>query len=529
MNGTDQHHIGGSERAISTPHDEDLGERFAPLEMSPDEFRHLGHQLIDRISELLAGLPEGLVTPGETPATVRAALGQAGLPRGGSSATSLLDNATSLLFDHSLFNGHPRFWGYVTSSPAPIGILADLLAAAVNQNVGAWSLAPMATEIEAQTVRWIAELLGYPTSCGGLLVSGGNMANFVGFLAARKARAGWDVRASGMAANPGGPLRAYASVETHTWLQKAADLFGLGTDAVRWIPTDARLRMDTAALRAAIRADQAAGEQPFLVIGTAGSVSTGAIDPLPELAAICQEHGLWFHVDGAYGAFVAALPDAPPDLLGLREADSVAVDPHKWLYAPLEAGCALVRDPRALLDTFSYHPPYYRFDESNESDEPPINFHEYGPQNSRGFRALKVWLGLQQAGRKGYVNMITADIALAESLHRHVAAVPGLEPRTQDLSITTFRYVPPDLAPGGEVVENYLNRVNTELLARLQAGGEAYVSNAMIDGAFLLRACVVNFRTREADVAALPGIVVRIGAEVDADLRPSLTPLVETI
>jgi glutamate/tyrosine decarboxylase-like PLP-dependent enzyme len=515
MNGPDQHHIGDG-RAMATTQNEGLGERFAPLEMSPDEFRVLGHQLVDRISEFLAGLPEGPVTPGESPASIRAALGRAGLPAAGSSAHALLDKAASLLFAHSLFNGHPRFWGYVTSSPAPIGILGDLLAAAVNQNVGAWSLAPMATEIEAQTVRWIAELLGYPTSCGGLLVSGGNMANFVGFLAARKARAGWDVRASGMAANPDGPLRAYASVETHTWLQKAADLFGLGTDAVRWIPTDARLRMDTVALRAAIRADQAAGEQPFLVIGTAGSVSTGAVDPLPELAAICREHGLWFHVDGAYGAFVAALPDAPPDLLGLREADSVAVDPHKWLYAPLEAGCALVRDPQALLDAFSYHPPYYRFDESDES---PINFHEYGPQNSRGFRALKVWLGLQQAGREGYVDLIAADIALARSLHRHVAACPGLEPRTQELSITTFRYVPPDLALGGEAVEDYLNRVNAELLTRLQAGGEAYVSNAVIDGTFLLRACVVNFRTREADMAALPGIVVRVGAQVDADLR----------
>lgn len=525
MNGHANPHLGSSVHATTT-RDEDLGERFSPLEMSPDEFRALGHHLIDRISAFLAGLPEGPVTPGESPTAVRAALGQAGLPVGGGSAHTLLDQATSLLFDHSLFNGHPRFWGYVTSSPAPIGILGDLLAAAVNQNVGGWALAPMATEIEAQTVRWIAELLGYPTSCGGLLVSGGNMANFVGFLAARKAKASWNVRASGMAANPGGPLRAYASEETHTWLQKAADLFGLGTDAVRWIPTDALLRMDPDALRAAIHADKAAGEQPFLVIGTAGSVSTGAVDPLPELAAICQEHGLWFHVDGAYGAFVAALPDAPMDLLGLREADSVAVDPHKWLYAPLEAGCALVRDPRVLHDAFSYHPPYYRFDESDES---LINFHEYGPQNSRGFRALKVWLGLQQAGREGYIEMIAADIALARSLHRHVAACPGLQPHTQELSITTFRYVPPDLAHGGEVVESYLNRINAELLARLQAGGEAFVSNAVIDGVFLLRACVVNFRTREADVAALPEIVVRVGAEVDAELRPSLTPMAETI
>ncbi len=498
-------------------HASESGERVAPLAMRPEEFRALGYHLVDRIAEFLAGLPERPVTPADSPATVRAALGGDGLPARGSDPGSLLEEATSLLFDHSLFNGHPRFAGYITSSPAPIGVLGDLLAAAVNQNVGGWALAPMATEIELQTVRWIAELMGYPTSCGGILVSGGNMANFVGFLAARRAKAGWDVRKAGMAANPGGPLRAYASAEAHTWMQKAADLFGLGTEALRWIPTDARLRMDPDALRDAIRADQEAGDRPFLVIGTAGSVSTGAIDPLPDLAAICQEHSLWFHVDGAYGGFAAVLPDAPPDLQGLREADSVAVDPHKWLYAPLEAGCTLVRDPRALLDAFSYHPPYYHLD---TADDAPINFYEYGPQNSRGFRALKVWLALRQAGREGYASMIAEDIALARSLHRHVAACPGLEPRTQDLSITTFRYVPPDLEPGDPVVDEYLNRLNTELLTRLQESGEAYVSNAVVDGAFLLRACVVNFRTTEADVAALPGIVVRIGSEVDHELRP---------
>lgn len=502
---------------MMAPRENDSGERFAPLAMHPDEFRALGHHLVDRIAEFLAGLPERPVTPADSPAAVRAALGGDGLPAHGGDPGLLLEEAASLLFDHSLFNGHPRFAGYITSSPAPIGVLGDLLAAAVNQNVGAWTIAPMATEIELQTVRWIAELMGYPTSCGGILVSGGNMANFVGFLAARKAKAGWDVRTAGMAANPGRPLRAYASGETHTWLQKAADLFGLGTEAIRWIPTDARLRMDPDALRDAIHADREAGDRPFLVIGTAGSVSTGAIDPLPELAAISREHGLWFHVDGAYGGFAAMLPDAPPDLLGLREADSVAVDPHKWLYAPLEAGCTLVRDPRALLDAFSYHPPYYHLD---TSDEAPVNFYEYGPHNSRGFRALKVWLALRHAGREGYAGMIAEDIALARSLHRHVAACPGLEPRTQDLSITTFRYVPPDLEPGDPAVDEYLNRLNTELLTRLQASGEAFISNAVIDGAFLLRACVVNFRTTEADMAALPGIVVRIGAEVDAELRP---------
>ena len=237
-----------------------------------------------------------------------------------------------------------------------------MLAAAVNPNVGAWKLAPMATEIEAQTVGWIAELIGYPTSCGGLLVSGGNLADFICFLAARTAKASWEVRKVGLRHETGRHLRVYTSSETHTWTQKAMDLFGLGTDSIRWISTDQRQRLDLTVLRQRIREDLAQGDQPFLVVGTAGSVSTGAIDPLPELAAICREYEMWFHVDGAYGAFAGVLPDVSSDLGGLTEADSIALDPHKWLYAPLEAGCVMVRDPKFLRETFSYHPSYYHFD-----------------------------------------------------------------------------------------------------------------------------------------------------------------------
>ena len=220
------------------------------------------------------------------------------LPEEGKDPDVLLRHAADLLFAHSLFNGHPRFYGYITSSAAPIGILADLLAAAVNANVGAWKLAPMATEMEVQVIRWLAEFIGYPADCGGLLLSGGNMANLTCFLAARVAQAGWDIRKQGVA---GGPrLCVYASQETHTWIQKAADLAGLGTEAIHWI--DARPSMDLAALEVRYRQDIAEGYQPFLVVGSAGTVSTGAVDPLPELAAFCQEHKLWFHVDGAYGA-----------------------------------------------------------------------------------------------------------------------------------------------------------------------------------------------------------------------------------
>jgi glutamate/tyrosine decarboxylase-like PLP-dependent enzyme len=255
-----------------------------------------------------------------------------------------------------------------------------------------------------------------------------------------------------------------------------------------------------------------------MVVGTAGTVSTGAVDPLRELAEISRANGLWFHVDGAYGAPAAVLPDAPDELHALALADSLAVDPHKWLYAPLEAGCVLVREAHRLSEAFGYTPAYYRFETRGE--EPPINYYELGLQNSRGFRALKVWLGLRQAGRDGYVRMIGDDCRLAEALHRTVAAHPELEAATLGLSIATFRYVPRDLRDAGAAAADYLNTLNETLLARLKTAGELFVTNAVLDGRFLLRACIVNFRTTEADVTAIPAIVARTGRAVDAELRP---------
>jgi glutamate/tyrosine decarboxylase-like PLP-dependent enzyme len=399
-------------------------------------------------------------------------------------------------------------------------MFADFLAATVNPNVGGWTLSPAASEIEAQTIRWIARFIGFPETCGGILVSGGNMANFVCFFAARAARAGFPIQTQGASPPGGGRLRAYASKETHTWIQKAADLSGIGTDAVRWIETDASLRMDMAVLRRRIAEDRAAGDVPFLVVGTGGSVSTGAIDPLPAIAALCREESLWFHVDGAYGGFAAAVPEAPDDLRALALADSVAIDPHKWLYAPLEAGCALVRDAEAHRAAFSYHPPYYHFEERS------TNFVDYGLQNSRGFRALKVWLAFRHAGAEGHRRLISDDIrltrAMADALDRH----DDLDVFTRDLSIVTFRFVPPDLRArlGEAPVETYLDGLNQALLDDLQRGGEAFVSNAVIGGRYLLRACIVNFATEEEDVLALPEIVVRRGGEIHRRLLAEAPP-----
>jgi len=501
---------------------EKLRTRAAPLDMASGQFRSLGHDLVDRIADFLDSLRTHPVTRAESPKEVRAALSaNRALPEDGQDAESLLRDTAALLFEHSLFNGHPRFYGYITSSAAPIGMLADLLAAAVNANVGAWKLAPIATEIEAQVIRWLAQFIGYPAECGGLLLSGGNMANLTCFLAARAAQAGWDVRRQGVA---GGPrLCVYASGETHTWLQKAVDLAGLGTEAIHWIDGPRGMNLDE--LQARYRRDRDEGYQPFLVVGSAGTVSTGAVEPLPQLAAFCQEHKLWFHVDGAYGAFANGLAGAPPELKGLESADSVAVDPHKWLYAPLEAGCALVRNSSALRNAFSYHPPYYSFEGEG------LNYYDIGPQNSRGFRALKIWVALQQAGAAGYREMIQDDITLARYLYDLAMDHPELEAITHHLSITSLRYVPQELRAevGSEQTEEYLNELNRRLLEAIERSGEAFISNAVIAGKYALRFCIVNFRASACDIEAMPPLVARLGRRIHDELKSSTARISESM
>ena len=491
--------------------------RTTPIEIDGADFRAIGHELVDTIADLLSSLEKRAVAIGQEPSDIKRLLPLA-LPEHGTDARALLRDTARILIERSTFTSHPQFYGYINGGVAPIGILADMLASAINPNVGGWSLSPVATEIEKQAVRWICELIGYPASGAGLFVSGGNMANMVCFLAARAAQTQGRARAAGLpSAAP--RLTLYASAETHTWVQKAADLFGLGTDAIRWIETDAQRRIRVDDLRRRIKEDAAAGEQPFLVIGTAGTVATGVIDPLRELRAVCDEHNLWFHVDGAYGAPAAILDDADPDLAALASADSVAVDPHKWLYVPFEAGCVIVRDEQALIDAFSYRPPYYHFE--GKEDDPRTSFYEMGMQNTRGFRALKVWLAIQQVGRRGYQRMIADDIAMSKLMYAAVDAHPELEAVTQGLSITTFRYLPGDMRErrNEPAVAEYLNELNTALLSHLQNGGELFVSNAVVDGKYVLRACIVNWRTGEQHVRAVPGIVVRIGEQLHAHMR----------
>ena len=281
---------------------------------------------------------------------------------------------------------------------------------------------------------------------------------------------------------------------------------GLGTDSVRWISCDSRQRLDVSALRAAVEEDIQRGDQPFLVVGTAGGVSTGAVDPLVELAGFCREQGLWFHIDGAYGGLAAGVPGAPEDLQGLALADSVAVDPHKWLYAPVEAGCILVKDPVRLLNAFSYRPPYYHFDTD------AINYFDFGPQNSRGFRALKIWLAFQQAGRSGFGRPLRTTLRWPVMHSSCWARIPNSK-RSRGISASARSVTSPP--PSGCCPDRRRPRpvepAEPEAVDDIEKSGAAFLSNAVVDGKYLLRMCIVNFRTSLEDIEALPGLIAGIG------------------
>lgn len=487
--------------------------RQTPIKIDKEEFRAIGYQLIDRISDFVDSIEDNSVTKGISSLELQKIVGNASLPENGSPVEGIISKATELLMNNSLFNGHPKFMGYITSSPAQIGMLGDLLAAAINANVGAQILSPIATEIEKQTVKWLAEFIGYTTDSSGILVSGGNMANFTAFLAARTAKAPKNIKEEGIG-SISKKLTVYCSKTTHTWVEKAAIIFGHGTKSIRWIPTDGLNKMDNVLLEQEIKNDLKEGSQPFMVVGTAGDVSTGVVDNLEVIAKICKKHNLWFHIDGAYGMPAAVVPELKSVFEGVKEADSIALDPHKWLYAPLEAGCTLVKNPKHLIDTYSSHPEYYNF--SKDEEGLSQNYYEFGLQNSRGFKALKVWLALQQVGRTGYVKMIRGDIALSKLLFRLADEHPELHAVTQNLSISTLRYVPLDCEKNDDV---YLNELNEVLLDRLQQGGQVFLSNAIVERKYCLRGCIVNYRTSEKDISQIVAIIVKGGRLLHKELK----------
>jgi glutamate/tyrosine decarboxylase-like PLP-dependent enzyme len=494
-------------------------ERPAPLpdlDWDPARARAFTDRVAGLYEEFLARLRDLPITHGRAAGEVRAAVAF-DVPEDPMPEDELLGYLRRIVFEHTTFPGHPRFMAYVSGAGTVPGAAADLLAAGVNMNAGGWMLSPAATEIELHLTRTFAGWFGLPPGAGGLIVSGGAMANFVALKVARDQRAGWDVRSAGVAAGP--RLTMYLSEETHVVSARAADMLGLGTDAVRHVPVDDEYRIRLGDLREAIARDRAAGARPFAVVASAGTVATGAVDPLEEIADLCVAEGLWFHVDAAYGGPAAFTDDLRPLFAGIERADSIAFDPHKWLYTPLTGGCVLVRDVQALPDSFSYTASYTHQDK--EGTGRGVDGSQLGPQFSRGFWALKVWLSLLAHGRAAYARRISHDAALARYLGERTEARPDFELVCPvGLSICCFRYVPPDL-PGGEGRDAYLDLLNERLMTQVQQEGRVFFSNAVLHGRFVLRVCIVNFRTEADDLDAVLDVAAEAGAALDAELRPA--------
>ena len=430
----------------------------------------------------------------------------------------LFEHLRNVMFDHSVYPGHPRFMGYITGAGTVPGAVADLLASTLNQNLGGWRHSPAATEIELALTRWFAARFGLPSSAAGMITSGGAMANFTCLKIARDRTAGWDVRTHGLAG--GQRLVIYASSEVHAVVWRAADMLGLGTEAVRPVPVDDGFRMRPDALRAVLEADRLSGLRGFAVVGTAGTTATGAIDPLAEIADVAAEHGLWFHVDAAYGGGAALAPSLRPLLAGIERADSIAFDPHKWMSTPHSGGCALLRDITHAYDSFHYSATYTV--EDRERTGSTFDFGSHGPQWSRGFAALKIWVSLLAHGSDAYARRIEHDTELIRYLAALVEDHPELELATPpSLSICCFRYVPRDADRDDATID----RLNERIMTELQVGGRAYLSNAILHGRFLLRACIVNFRTEASDVRALLEEVVMLGRRLaGAGSTPTRVP-----
>ena len=487
------------------------------LDWAPSHAHDFGTQALDIWTELLERLHGDLpVARNRSAAEVRAAVARE-VPGDPMPIEDLVAHLRQIVFDESMYPGHPGFLAYISGAGTVPGAAADLIAAGLNQNSGGWRVSPAATEIEQHLMRWFAGRFGLPDEATGYVTSGGAMSNLIGLTLARTQCAGWDVRAEGMRAGP--QLTVYVSSQVHDTIDRAAQMLGMGDAGVRKVPTDAALRMDTDALRQAIESDLANGCRPIAVVGTAGSTGTGAIDPLADIANVCSEYGLWFHVDAAYGGPAALTSQLAHLFGGIEKADSIGFDPHKWLYTPHAGACILARNPAHLADAFAVDASYIVTD--NDHTGWGVDVYELSPQFSRPFAALKIWVSLLAHGWDAYERRIVHDVALAGYLHELVLAHPELEPMTDPgLSVTCFRFVPADL-PRGAAADEYLDLLNERLMFDIQLGGKVFPSNAIVNGRFALRSCIVNFRTEADTIELLVDETVGLGRVLDEQLRPS--------
>lgn len=479
------------------------------IDFDEREWRDVGGRMLELAIDASTEWQERPPTANADPRDVTQRLGGA-LPLEGLDPRELVRRMETDLLPLSGFNGHPRWFAYITSSPNPVGVLGSLAEAALNQNTALWRLAPGATVIELQVIDWVRRIVGFPEGTDGIFSSGGQMANVIAHLVARDKMAGWDVRALGVRGPTGSPpLRVYASDQSHYCHEAASDLIGLGRAAVRLVPTDDAYRLRLDSLEAMVAEDRANGFKPITVVANVGTVQTGAVDPVGAIIQFARTNELWVHVDGAYGAFAALASSAPVELAEMAGADSLACDPHKWLYAPIDAGITLIRERNALERSFGFHAAYLH---GTADENERIDIMERSPENSRPFRALKVWLALQAYGRQGYAASIERDIRLAAYLEALIDATPGLTMAApRELSVVCWRVEPDRLAGDQE----RLDRLQDAISGELESRGIAVVSVAELHGKRrALRACIVNFRTGFEDVEALAQASLELGEEL---------------
>ncbi len=467
------------------------------------EFRGFAHRVLDDALDYLAGVRERPVWQ-SVPEEVRARF-TGPLPREGEGIADAYQAYKDCVQPYPLGNIHPRFWGWVNGTGTPLAVLADMLAATMNVNAAGFNHAP--TFVELQVLAWLKQIMGFPPQAGGILVSGGSLANLVALNVARSAKAPFAVRQEGLAAHP--RLMVYASTEAHNSVHKAVELMGLGAASLGLIPVRDDYTIDSTALAAHIAADRRAGCIPFCVVANAGTVNTGALDPIAVLADFCASEQLWLHVDGAFGALAVLDPAHRPLLAGMERADSLAFDLHKWMYLPYEVGCTLVRSGEAHTAAFTSQASYlHRLAGGVASG--PVAFADYGPQLSRGFRALKVWLSLKAYGLDKFARLIAQNIRQAQYLAAQVAGTPQLELLAPvPLNIVNFRYLVRGLH------EEALNDLNARILVALQESGIAVPSSTVLHGRFAIRVSVTNHRSRREDFDALLAAVVRLGEELN--------------
>jgi aromatic-L-amino-acid decarboxylase len=436
------------------------------------------------------------------------------LPRAPEPLADVYQTVAETVMRYPMGNIHPRFWSWYMGSSNFTGALGDFLAAVQGSNLGGGDHA--ATLMDQQVVNWCKEMIGFPAAASGTLGSGGSMANMIGLTVARNKKSGLDVRECGVAAIEK-PLRFYGSDQLHGCHRKAMEALGLGNRALRRIPSDGGLRIDIRALGRAIAEDRAAGFQPACVIASAGTVNTGAIDDLVALRALAAQEDLWLHVDGCIGALLAIAPENAYRVAGIDKADSVALDPHKWLHAPFEAGCALVRDASAHRDAFAVAEEY--LETTTRGLASGVWLHEYGLQTSRGYRALKIWMALKEHGIEKFGRLIDQNIAQARYLTDLMKAEPLLElVAPTNINIVCFRYRPADADRAA------LKAINSEIMLRLQEKGIAAVSDTTVHGEHCLRAAINNHRTRRSDLELLVRETIRLGDDIAREGEAAQVP-----